>query len=666
MIGMIGLPDPVSSLGKYQVSVTQYKGMNYRAAPQDGELVAAKNISSKNYPFLSEREKRSKVEPYKAPDQIFSWEKLVVADGSSLYYGDDVVATLTNSEKKQFAVVGNNLIVWPDKIMVNLRDKKVTQMDVKITSTYEVNFSKNSIQMDEKPQISEVKEGRYVCMNHGGPYMKTYTALEFQDGKWIKTGEEDLMLNNTKIEGKFFIPRKTDTGVYTPNVSWNVDVVSSKPEGNYTYNDNLDGIYCKVKRITEDSVEISVEGWNGKIRFEYETFDSGVTQSAWSDFLKVGDAVTITGCTSYSENNKKHLLITAIDDETNKLTFADGTFEGSGDSWTDGPITVQRDIPDLDFICEKNNRLWGVSNSASSEVYNAQTGEYDEVTSRVIMASALGDPLNFWTFAGVDTDSYQVAVASKDDFTALLPYGEAVMAMKEYSVYKIYGDYPSNYQMVRDDIEGVAKGCEKSAVIIADVLYYVGPSGVYANSGAGVSLLSFNLGDVPLENAAAGMDGPRYVLSADRDGARKKWVYDTRLGVWTEEGESTDVEYATADGVLYSVGGGSVMSMDDESNESIEWMAELAPADEGTVRRKRYKWLQGRVTLEPGAQISIYYAADGQEYKLGKTITEEGMQTFRIPLAPMRTDKLKIKVEGQGGFRLDAMERAFYVGSEVK
>ncbi len=33
------------------MNVTQYKGMNYRAAPVDGELVAAKNISSRNFPY---------------------------------------------------------------------------------------------------------------------------------------------------------------------------------------------------------------------------------------------------------------------------------------------------------------------------------------------------------------------------------------------------------------------------------------------------------------------------------------------------------------------------------------------------------------------------------------------------------------------------------------
>lgn len=658
MVGMIGLPDPANSLGKYQVSVTQYKGMNYRPAPQDGELIAAKNISSRNYPFLSERKKRSKVEPYKAPEQIFSWDNLIVVDGSNLYYGNEAITSLKSGQKKQFSVIGNNLVIWPDKIMVNLKDKKVTDMDVEVISQKAVSFGKNYIQMDEVPAISPTREGNYKSIGNTKPYIKTFTSVEFKDGQWITEGEEDLYLG-TEIEGKYCIPYKTSAGTYLPNVWWD-------EYPNYPQQNNIDGVYCIITELTYEDWYATIEGYFGQWKFTYDTFQSGLVQSKWSDFLRVGDAVKIAGCTTYPDNNQKHLLIMAIDDETNKLTFADGTFTGSGDSWTDGPITVQRDIPDLDFICEKNNRLWGVSNAAAGEVYNAQTGKYDEVTSRVVMASALGDPLNFWTFAGVDTDSYQVAVASKDDFTALISYGEAVMAMKEYSVYKIYGDYPSNYQMIRDDIEGVAEGCEKSAVIIADVLYYVGPSGVYANSGAGVSLPSFNLGDVPMENAAAGMDGPRYVLSAEREGIRKKWVYDTRLGVWTEEGESTDVEYATVDGVLHSVGGGAVMVLNDDSEEVIEWMAELAPTDEGTVRRKRYKWLQGRVTLEPGAQISIYYAADGQEYKLGKTITEPGMQTFRVPLAPMRTDKLKIKVEGHGGFRLDAMERAFYVGSEVK
>ena len=121
------------------------------------------------------------------------------------------------------------------------------------------------------------------------------------------------------------------------------------------------------------------------------------------------------------------------------------------------------------------------------------------------------------------------------------------------------------------------------------------------------------------------------------------------------------------DGVLYGADGETVRKLADEaSDETMEWMAELAPSDEGTLKRKRYKWLRGRVTLAPGAVCRVWYAADGQAYRLGKEMTAEGLQTFQVPLAPMRTDKIRVKVEGSGDIRLDALERAFYVGTEME
>ena len=48
----------------------------------------------------------------------------------------------------------------------------------------------------------------------------------------------------------------------------------------------------------------------------------------FSDAFKVGDAVTVEGSTVGLED-ARHALITAIDDETNTLTFAPGTFHAA-------------------------------------------------------------------------------------------------------------------------------------------------------------------------------------------------------------------------------------------------------------------------------------------------------------------------------------------------
>ena len=137
-------------------------------------------------------------------------------------------------------------------------------------------------------------------------------------------------------------------------------------------------------------------------------------------------------------------------------------------------------IPKLDYICEKDNRLWGVSNKADNEVYDPETGEYRHYTSRVLYASALGLPHRFFDFDGTAADSYQVAVASEGDFTGIIGYSDSVVAMKEDKVYRVFGDYPAAYQMYEYTIPGCAKGSHASLQIIGEILYYAGRNGIYA------------------------------------------------------------------------------------------------------------------------------------------------------------------------------------------
>lgn len=659
---MRGLPAPVSNLGEYQVNVTQYKGMNYRAAPVDGELVAAQNISSRNFPYLSNRLGRTTVGDYENPTGCFAWDRLVVIDGNKLYYDGEYLTDVLRGEK-QFAVIDLDLVVWPDKIIINLQTKEVTQMVVEQQAIGQATFTKTSIQLDAVPKI-RTDEAEYT-MDSSRVAIKVYDSITVEGGSLKKTGGKVVAIEDKAATmGKYFVPKKEGAD-YVPNT------VETEGDSLGTPDDameNGDKVYCRMEEVLGNTVENTPETGNtGTLRFSYAVFDGAAENKKWASKFAAGQAVNVTGCTK-AGNNKRHIVIQEIDEGNNKLVFAAGTFsDGDKESWEDGPITVTRDIPDLDFICEKDNRIWGVSNKEEGEIYNATTQQYEKITSRVIMASALGNPLAWWDFSGVDTDAYQVAVATKGNFTALVAYGDAVLAMKEYSIHKIWGDYPSNYQMTRDDIQGVAQGCSKSAVIINEVLYYVGPDGVYGYTGTVGQLMSYTLGDVPLTAAAGGTDGVRYYLAANRENIRKLWVYDTRLGVWMEEDETQVQQMSMVDGVLYGADGKAVQKMaDEESDETVEWMAELAPSDEGTLKRKRYKWLRGRVTLEKGAMCRVWYAADGQEYQLGKELTAEGLQTFQVPLAPMRTDKIRVKVEGSGDIRLDAMERAFYVGTEME
>ena len=69
--------------------------------------------------------------------------------------------------------------------------------------------------------------------------------------------------------------------------------------------------------------------------------------------FKAGDDVTIIGCTTQAANNKD---IVIKDVTATEISVTDDTFTEATE--TTAEITIERSIPDMDFICESENRLW--------------------------------------------------------------------------------------------------------------------------------------------------------------------------------------------------------------------------------------------------------------------------------------------------------------------
>ena len=136
----------------------------------------------------------------------------------------------------------------------------------------------------------------------------------------------------------------------------------------------------------------------------------------WSDYFNPGDGVTISGASA--EGNNKTAVVREIEDGA--LRFYENCFVTGGGSQS---VTVKRAVPDMDFLCENENRLWGCKGDT-------------------IYACKLGDIFNWNVFDGVATDSYAADVASTGDFTACASYLGYPCFFKEEHIYKVYGDRP--------------------------------------------------------------------------------------------------------------------------------------------------------------------------------------------------------------------------------
>jgi hypothetical protein len=366
---------------------------------------------------------------------------------------------------------------------------------------------------------------------------------------------------------------------------------------------------------------------------------SGVTLSS---LFSKGDGVTISGCTVNPANNKD-AVVASVGEHT--VTFSANAFTAGTET---AAVTIQRRIPDLDYICESENRLWGCSNA-----------------DKTIYASALGDPCNFFVYSGISTDSYALAVGGGDKFTGCCKLASSVLFWKESSLQKILGSFPAEYALYPSNIAGVQDGSYKSMQVINDVLFYKAPDGVYAYSGGTPEKISAAFGERRYYDAVAGTDGKRYYISMRYGDSFHLLVYDTVTRLWVEEDETEAVDFCRYRTYLYLLSSdGSLWSVDaDAGAEMIPWSVTFAPFYETADGKKYYSTMFLRLELAEGAHAEVETRCDGGAWESAGKLRKVG--TSFLPVRLRRCDKFEIRLSGTGECTVLSLVRQFHVGSEV-
>ena len=400
-------------------------------------------------------------------------------------------------------------------------------------------------------------------------------------------------------------------------------------------------------KVYLDMTDQTVKSLGAKASLTSLTFTTNTIETTGSvDFttlFKVGDGITLSGLSTLSGNNKD-MVIKAV--EAKKITLTAETLTAGSET---GAFTLERRIPDLDFICESSNRLWGVSNQ-----------------DKTIYSSVLGDPTNFYVYEGLSTDGYAVAVGSEGDFTGCVKLSSSLLFWKERTLHKMLGDYPAEYALYDYSMDGLRKGCHKSMQILNDVLFYVGLHGVHTYSGGTTSSISDNFGEHNFEQANGGSDGERYYLSVVDEGQDRLLVYDPKLGVWLQEDSLRVVQFARMgrDVYLLDEAGNLWLADGGEKDPEVEWTAQFTPFWETIEGRKRYSKLTLRLVLDKGAWMAAEIRCDGGKWvEAGKRI---GAKADAVPLriAPNRCDRFEVRLKGKGPCTVMNVMREFSIGGD--
>lgn len=368
---------------------------------------------------------------------------------------------------------------------------------------------------------------------------------------------------------------------------------------------------------------------------------NGITTTFGWDGFRVGDAVEISG--SSKPGNNKTIIVRGVDGNT--LTFYDNSFEEVTES---GAVTVARRVPDLEYICESNYRLWGVKGNT-------------------ILGSKYGDPLNFFNYDGLTGDSYYIDVGSDGKFTGCAAYGSHICFFKENLVHKLYGSKPSNYQVLTSEVYGVQDGSERSICTINEQLFYKGVHGIYAYAG-GIPERIDTFGARRFSEAAAATDGEKYYVSMRSGDEWHLYVYDVLKGIWLREDATHAIDLAKHEGSVYFLGeDGGLYKIDrDAPKDDMEWSATFCPFNETMDERKGYARFNLRIDMAAGAWLAVDIKTDLDEVWKEYYITHnERARTISVPIIPTRCDSVSIRVRGLGDCTVKALIRELTVGGDV-
>lgn len=337
----------------------------------------------------------------------------------------------------------------------------------------------------------------------------------------------------------------------------------------------------------------------------------------------------------------------------------------------ENPIVIYRAVPDLDYVVENNNRLWGCR-------WGSQYGD-ESTTVNEFYSCARGDPKNWRQFLGTPDDSFTVGAGSDGAFTGAAVHGGYVIFFKENTIHKIYGSKPSNYQITDITCRGIMKGSENSACIVNETLYYLSKNGVCQYAGGVPTGIYAPFGGVRYKNAVGGRCGDRYYISMqDVKGKYHLFTYDETVGMWFREDELNVKFFTEGNGILYFIDDKNRIGVTDAQNYDgaielketegfFDWYAETSEIGMQDPDCKWFSNIQIRLRAVKGSvvKISLQYDSDGKWHEV-KRIEPMHTGAYNLMMETPKVDHFKMRIEGRGEAVIYLIKREYEHGSEVR
>ena len=491
--------------------------------------------------------------------------------------------------------------------------------------------------------------GAYICIFPDKKYINTMDLTDYGDmgASWTYSGTVTYTMCHQ------------DGTVYS-SVSKQAEEPSSPNNGD-VWVDTTDGTAKEYSSYTDSWVTIETVYTRmdftsqGQVTAKFSEYDGVEISGAYFPDLNGSKIIYAIGGEANSQND--YLVLIGIQE----LAYTENN----------ASITVARVVPDMDYVCEAQNRLWGCFYG------NDGTQNLNE-----IYCCALGDFKNWSQYLGVSTDSWRASRGSDGPWTGCVNYLGQPTFFKENVIHPVSVSSVGAHQVGDIPARGVQQGSYMSLCVVNETLYYKSRTGVMAYQGGMPVDVSPALGDEKYYNAVAGVFGQRYYISM-KDGANA-WhffCYDAGRGLWMHEDNFHAEYFARIGDELYAQSSNHLYALNGTTGtleSDIEWSAETgimyyerSQSGRG-LREVRYSSRYDfRVNMAKGSRMQLYieYDSQGPWIFMGEIVMDrykEQTGTFVIPVRPRRCDHLRLRLEGKGDVRILSIARILGKGSDVR
>lgn len=542
---------------------TTFSKISHYSSNYQIEFTDMKNMTDDYYPMFGSRPKREAVSRVNTFDRNAICSNLLVCNDSLMWLESDGIIYRNNSEfskyfstddfdkniKRQLTLMGNYIIVTPDKVRINITTREVEPIE---NTFYSLNGN-GEIEISEA-DVSVPSIQRFVINttvdNSNLQYMGS-TAVDPTDESYQKTNAEVDRLAIFKNIGNIveyydYGDKLTRSDNCTAGLFLLTDIEKNQTGYFNKQKKIFTEIYANYIKIIRTGIG---KGFSVGDTVEISEINNSCTKSYRG---KIGDWVdTLNSVFTIYDVADDYIVINAVLEKSVPYS---------------GPIRVSRAMPDMDFMIERNNRLWGCS-STNHEIY----------------CCAIGDCKNWNTYQdAIASDSWACTVGTQGDFTGLTRIGDYLYFFKENCIHRISGEYPSNFTETTIYQSGVEAGSEQSLVAVGSSLYYKSPEGItkftegYANEL--ISNAAFD--SQRYVNAVAGRHKNKVYMSLQNamTGEYELYVYNTETNLIMKEDNTQFISTVTLRDNMYFVDAntGYINSISD-NNVFIDFTSYIYP-----------------------------------------------------------------------------------------